>query len=391
MNHKISIVGMGYVGCGNALMFAKKNLVSIVDIDHQKVKDFNLGKLPITDQYAQKYFSEKNLNISATTDLLDSIKDSTFVILALPTNFDESIMKYDTRNLEEVATKVLSKNTSVTIVIKSTVDIGYTDYLKKKLNTTRILFSPEFLREGHALEDNLSPSRIIIGGMDKISYKFKDLLLHSINSRSVPVLMMTSNEAESVKLFSNTYLAMRVAFFNELDTFCLDNQINPQQVIEGVSLDSRIGKFYNNPSFGFGGLCLPKDSMQLLQRFKDAPHSLIKAIQDSNIERASFIAKKIFSKNPKIVGVYKLAMKEGSDNSRDSSVFKIIKGLVAYGIKVIVYDQTIKQLNIEGVELIGNFNAFVKTSDLIISNRLDDRIKKYSSKLFSRDIYSTDV
>ncbi|MDB4210592.1 nucleotide sugar dehydrogenase [Gammaproteobacteria bacterium] len=390
MKHKISIVGMGYVGCGNALMLAKNNQVSIVDIDTKKVNDFNAGRLPISDTYAQKFLDQQELDISSTIDLNESIKGSSFVILALPTNFDEGLMKYDTHILDAVAEQVLQNNHRATIVIRSTVDIGHTEYLKQKLNTQRILFSPEFLREGHALEDSLHPSRIIIGGKDSASKKFSELMLEAVNDTSAPILMMESSEAESVKLFANTYLAMRVAFFNELDSFCLDNQIDSQEVINGICLDGRIGSYYNNPSFGFGGLCLPKDSMQLLQRFKDTPGSIIHAIQDSNKERAAFLVDQIASQHPKIVGVYRLAMKSGSDNSRNASIFKIIEGLLEKNITIIIYDDSTNSIQLEGVTLVKDFEAFANNSDLIITNRLDDQIQPFSNKVFSRDIFSTD-
>ena len=390
MKHKISIVGMGYVGCGNALMLAKNNLVSIVDIDTKKVNDFNVGKLPISDTYAQNFLDQQELDISSTIDLIESIKGSSFVILALPTDFDEGLMKYDTHILDTVAEQVLQNNHRATIIIRSTVDIGHTEYLKQKLNTQRIIFCPEFLREGHALEDSLHPSRIIIGGKDSASKKFAELMLEAVNDTSAPILMMESSEAESVKLFANTYLAMRVAFFNELDSFCLDNQIDSQEVINGICLDSRIGSYYNNPSFGFGGLCLPKDSMQLLQRFKDTPGSIIHAIQDSNKERAVFLVDQIASQHPKTVGVYRLAMKSGSDNSRNSSIFKIIEGLIEKNIGIIVYDDSTNSIQLEGVTLVKDFETFTNNSDLIITNRLDDQIQPFSNKVFSRDIFSTD-
>ncbi|MDA9971369.1 nucleotide sugar dehydrogenase [Gammaproteobacteria bacterium] len=390
MKHKISIIGMGYVGCGNALMLANNSQVSIVDIDQQKVDNFNAGKLPISDAYAQKFLDQQELDISSTTDLNESITDSSFVILALPTNFDESLMKYDTQVLDEVAEKVLRNNHTATIIIKSTVDIGHTEYLKQNLDTQRIIFSPEFLREGHALEDSLYPSRIIIGGKDLASQKFSELMLAAIDDTSTPILMMESSEAESVKLFANTYLAMRVAFFNELDSFCLENQINSKEVINGICLDSRIGSYYNNPSFGFGGLCLPKDSMQLLQRFQDTPGSLIQAIQDSNKERAVFLVDQIAIQDPETVGVYRLAMKFGSDNSRNSSIFKIIEGLVEKNISILIYDDFTNSVEIEGATLVQDFKTFTQNSDLIITNRLDDQIEPFSHKVFSRDIFSTD-
>jgi UDPglucose 6-dehydrogenase len=390
MHHKISIIGMGYVGCGNALLFSKDNQVSIVDIDLKKVEDFNSGKLPIFESKAQNYFEEETLDISATTDFKKSIEESSYVIFALPTNFDEKIMKFDTRILDDAIANALQINKKATLIIKSTVDIGHTEYLRKKHHSQRIIFSPEFLREGHALEDSLHPSRIIIGGTDKTCEQFAELMRTVISSASTTILMMRSNEAESVKLFSNTYLAMRVAFFNELDSFCFDNNIDPKDVINGICLDDRIGSYYNNPSFGFGGLCLPKDSLQLLSRFKDSPKHIINAIQDSNTERASYLVDKIMAEYPKTIGIYKLAMKAESDNSRNSSILQIISGLVSKNVDIIIYDDSTNFHSLEGARFVKDFEIFAEDSDLIIANRLDSRIKKFSNKVFSRDIFSKD-
>ncbi|MDA9344677.1 nucleotide sugar dehydrogenase [Gammaproteobacteria bacterium] len=390
MNYKISIVGMGYVGCGNALLLAKNNEVSIVDIDEQKVKDFNAKKLPISDQLGQKYLLEEELNISASTNLEEAIENSHFTILALPTDFNDVTMEYDTEVLDAVAKEIIDTNKDTTIIIKSTVSIGYTERLKQKLSTERIIFSPEFLREGHALEDNLYPSRIIIGSRGKAGEEFGKLLSNAAIESSVPMLLMDSTAAESVKLFSNTYLAMRVSYFNELDTFCLDNLIDPKDVIQGVSLDKRIGNFYNNPSFGFGGYCLPKDSKQLLQRFGSSPHDLMQAIQDSNAARSADLSKRIIHCKPAIVGIYKVAMKEGSDNCRDSSIFGIIRKLVEESIQVIVYDRSIKELEIEDVTMMNDFKQFTTMADLIVTNRIDEKIEPFSNKIFSRDIFSSD-
>jgi len=389
MDTKISIVGMGYVGCGNALMLAKDNEVSIVDIDKEKVKNFNNKKLPIQDNFAQDFFESKNLNLSATCDLSESIVGASYIILSLPTNFNEETKEFDTSILEKVITNILHENKKALLIIKSTVNIGFTEFLRKKHETTRIIFSPEFLREGHALEDNLHPSRIIIGGSSADAKLFGNILRNSSRDKKVPILFMDSTEAESVKLFSNTYLAMRVAYFNELDGFCLDNNINPSHVIQGVSLDKRIGNFYNNPSFGFGGYCLPKDSKQLLNRFMNTPHNLIHAIQDSNQSRSEFLINKIINLQPRIAGIYRLAMKQGADNSRESSIFSIIEGLVSKNIKVIVFDSSIQESGFD-IEFIDDFSSFAEMSDLIIANRMDDMIKPYTHKVFSRDIFSSD-
>jgi len=389
MNKKISVIGMGYVGIANALLFAKYHEVSIVDIDHQKVKNFNNKKLPIIESFAQSYFENEKLNISATLNLHDSIKDASFIILALPTNFDELKQEFDVQIIEDVVTEIAAKNHKATLIIKSTVNIGYTESLKQKINSKNIIFSPEFLREGHALEDNLNPSRVIIGGEDKPSILYGELVKGSLNN-TVPIIYMDTCAAESVKLFSNTYLAMRVSFFNELDSFCIDNHLNTQDIIKGVSLDKRIGNFYNNPSFGFGGYCLPKDSKQLLSRFKSTPHHLLQAIQDSNNTRAKFLADKIIDRKPKIVGVYKLAMKQGSDNSRESSIFNVIKELIKRNITINIFDPSTKISDINGTKLITDFKQFIEFSDLIITNRLDNDIKPFSDKVFSRDIFSSD-
>ena len=390
MAHRISVIGMGYVGIGNALMLGKQHQVSIVDLNQNKVEDFNSGILPIKESFAQSYLAEHELEISATTNLNESVKNSSFIILALPTNFDEKNFEYDTAAIEDVVEQVLKINNKATIVIKSTVNIGYTDILKQKFSTERIIFSPEFLREGNALRDSLNPTRIIVGGRKDLCNEFAELLLDSTDDSSAPILIMDSKEAESVKLFANTYLAMRVSFFNELDSFCLDNKINSKEVIDGVCLDDRIGDYYNNPSFGFGGLCLPKDSLQLLHRFNDSPKSILNAIQDSNKERALFLVNQILIQKPRTVGVYKLEMKAGSDNSRNSSIHKIIKSLIKNKIEIIIYDTSINLQEFEGAQFIDDFQTFTENSDLIITNRIDAMIRPFSQKVFSRDIYSRD-
>jgi UDPglucose 6-dehydrogenase len=390
MKYKISIIGMGYVGCGNALMLSKRNEVSIVDIDENKIKNFNNGQLPINDAFAQQYFENEDLHLSATCNLNESIQGTSFIILSLPTNFDEATKQYDTKIIEEVIEHIILENTDALIVLKSTVNIGYTKSLNEKFGTKRIIFSPEFLREGHALEDNLFPSRVIVGGEDEDSKLFGKILCESSSAGAAQLLLMESTAAESVKLFSNTYLAMRVAYFNELDGFCMDNNINTKDVITGVSLDKRIGEFYNNPSFGFGGYCLPKDSKQLLNRFSNSPHDLVNAIQSSNHSRIEFLSQKIIEASPKTVGIYKLAMKEGSDNSRDSSILKIIDRLLLTDIEIIVFDESIDELHIKNITLVHDFYEFADVSDLIITNRLNNQIKPFSGKIFSRDIFSSD-
>jgi len=381
---------MGYVGCANALMLASNNQVSICEIDKKKVKDFNKGILPIDESNAQEFLNTQLLNISATTDLEESVKESTFVILALPTNFSTKLKEFDTKIIEEVARQVITVNPSASIVIRSTINIGYTQQLSSLLKSERIIFCPEFLREGNSLNDSLYPDRIILGGSKKVAQKFLNLIQDSLGHSKTPAMITTSHQAESIKLFSNTYLAMRVAFFNELDSFCMDNKIHSKEVIEGICLDSRIGSFYNNPSFGFGGLCLPKDSLQLLYRFQNSPNDLLTAIQNSNQSRAEHLVSHILSKKPKIVGVYNLAMKAKSDNSRNASIFNIINGLLDKNIKIIVYDNAIKSLGFNKLLLIKNFQSFVEKSDLILANRIDNKILPFLDKTFTRDIFSTD-
>jgi UDPglucose 6-dehydrogenase len=298
--------------------------------------------------------------------------------------------QYDTNSIEKIISTIISNNQEAVIIIKSTVNIGYTESLQKKFDTKKIIFSPEFLREGHALEDNLNPSRIIIGGLDGDARLFGEMLSKSIHIDEVPLIFMKSTAAESVKLFSNTYLAMRVAFFNELDGFCLKNNINTGHVIEGVSLDQRIGNFYNNPSFGFGGYCLPKDSKQLLSTFGNVPNDLIQAIQDSNASRTKFLSNEIMSLSPDTIGVYKLAMKKGLDNSRGSSIFDIIDRLIKKTKKILVYDPSSDTIPYKNISLVKDFDDFVQKSDLIITNRLDDQIRPFASKVFTRDLFSSD-
>ena len=392
MDHKISVIGMGYVGCGNGLMFSKKFKVSIMDIDQKKVHDFNNKRLPIHDLFAQKYFKSEgdNLNIQATSSLLESIKDASFILLCLPTNFDDQVNKYNTETIEETISTILTSTCEATIVVKSTVNVGYTESLKRKFKNAKIIFSPEFLREGHALEDNLYPSRIIIGAEDDNAKLFGECLSSVVKAKNTRILFMSSSAAESVKLFSNTYLAMRVAYFNELDSFCLKNDIDPKDVIDGVSNDKRIGNFYNNPSFGFGGYCLPKDSKQLLHRFGNTHHDLVEAIQHSNLARINFLTDEIMSSSPNTVGIYKLSMKEGLENSRGSTVFKIIEKLLQNKVKIFIYDPSIHTLDIEGAYLIDSFDHFKTESDLIVANRIDSKIKAISKKVFTRDIFSSD-
>lgn len=388
----ISVVGMGYVGCANALLLAQYNKVSIIDIDSKKVKDFNSGILPIEDSIAAKFLNETDLDINATFSLEEGSKDAEYIILALPTDFNDATNLYDTAIIESVINQITTFNKTATIIIKSTINIGFTRYIRKKYHYENIIFSPEFLREGHALEDNLNPSRIIVGDESKEAKNFSKLLVEGakITNNSIEVMHTSPESAECIKLFSNSFLAMRVAFFNELDSYCLENNIPTQSVIEGVSLDPRIGNYYNNPSFGYGGYCLPKDSKQLLSAFQNVPQKLIDAIVESNKSRKDYLISKILEKKPEKVGVYKLAMKEGSDNSREAAVIDIILGLFDAGVEILIYDLSINANVFPKYSFCTNLENFLKNSDLILANRINNDLSSVKEKVFTRDIFQSD-
>ena len=385
---KIAVVGMGYVGCANALLLSQNHEVIAIDVDHEKVLLFNSGKLPIKDKIAQDFYAKCDLDISASSDLENSISGCEFVVLALPTNFDEETNLYDTTSIEDVVSKIIAFNNSATIIIKSTINIGFTKYIRDKFSSENIIFSPEFLREGHALYDNLNPSRVIVGDTNDKAKKFADLLIEGASNKDAEVLLMQPEAAECVKLFSNTYLAMRVAFFNELDSYCYENNISTKSVINGVSLDPRIGRYYNNPSFGYGGYCLPKDSKQLLSAFKEVPQKLIDAIVDSNLSRKNFLTSKILELNPKVVGIYSLSMKKDSDNARESAVLDILKSLIHFGVELVVFEPNKSKIN--NLNYIDCFEDFAEKSDLILANRISDELLPYEYKVFSRDIFNQD-
>ena len=386
----ISIVGMGYVGCANALLLAQHNVVSIVDIDEQKVKDFNSGILPIQDSMAAKYLDEKDLNIMATSSIFEGTKDADFIILALPTDYNESNNLYDTDVIESVINEIIVLNNTATIIIKSTINIGFTRYVREKFNYKKIIFSPEFLREGHALEDNLNPSRIIVGDQSVEARSFSALLAQGADKQDINILLTTPESAECIKLFSNSFLAMRVAFFNELDSYCLENNISAKSVIEGVSLDPRIGNYYNNPSFGYGGYCLPKDSKQLLSAFQDVPQKLIDAIVESNKARKGYLLSKILEQKPSKVGIYKLAMKEGSDNSREAAVIDIMEGLYDSGVEVLIYDLAVNKKSFPLYSYCTDLQSFLSEADVIVANRLNKDLLGFKDKVFTRDIFQSD-
>lgn len=387
----ITIAGTGYVGLSNAVLLAQKYHVIALDIDEQKVTKINQHQSPIEDTKIADFLAKKNLNLTATTDKLQAYQNADYVIIATPTNYDTKTNFFDTSSVEQVITDVLSINSSALIIIKSTVPVGFTEGIKSKLGVDNIIFSPEFLREGKALYDNLYPSRIIVGEQSERAKDFAKMLADCAIKKDVEILLTNNTEAEAIKLFANTYLALRVAYFNELDTYASIHGLNAEQIIKGVSLDPRVGDYYNNPSFGYGGYCLPKDTQQLLANYQDVPQNLIQAVVSSNKTRKKFIANDILDKNPKTVGIYRLIMKAGSDNFRDSAIFDIIKYLKAEGVQIIIYEPTLTQQAYLNSPIVNDLSAFKKQADIIVANRMTDDIADVLDKVYTRDLSGNDI
>lgn len=387
---KISVIGLGYVGLANALLFSQKESVIAYDIVSEKINMLQHKQSPLEDKEISQFLTRDDLSIEFTNDFVKTVEWGDFIVVATPTDYDEEKNYFNTSTIETVIEKALKVKPEGTFIIKSTVPVGYTKELKEKMNSNNIIFSPEFLREGKALYDNLYPSRIIVGENSDRAAEFADILKENAWSEDIPVLLTDSTEAEAIKLFSNTYLALRVAYFNELDTYAETRNLNTRQIIEGVGLDPRIGKHYNNPSFGYGGYCLPKDTKQLRANYEDVPSNIIGAIVDSNRTRKDFIAEQILANNPKVVGIYRLTMKTNSDNFRYSSIQGVMKRIKAKGVEVVVYEPNLNESTFYNSRVIQDIEEFKNTTDIIVSNRFEEELQDVKDKVYTRDIFGED-